>query len=290
VTATPPGASQRPRLLAVVNASPESFSASSFEIPDAAEAAAHLVADGADIIDIGAQSLRTDQAELSVGEEIDRLLPVLAAVRARLPRTPISVDTYRSEVVAAAVDHGIQIVNDPSGLHDEGVGELVARSGVDLVLTFNPGPPKVRRPRGTRVDDPVAACVSFFADRIERLTAHGVRREQLILDPGPDLYKPPDQTISLLRAMPDIRRRIGVDRVLWAVSRKDFVGALLGALPRERGAGTLGALSALDLSAGDLVRIHDVRAAADFFTVRQAIRSGVDAGLELRDDLRYDRP
>ena len=83
-------------------------------------------------------------------------------------------------------------------------------------------------------------------------------------------------------------RQLGLDAVVAAPIGNDPAGALLGALPRERGAGTLGALSALDLAAGDLVRIHDVRAAADFFTVRQAVRSGVDAELELRDDLRYD--
>jgi dihydropteroate synthase len=284
----PTHAPQRPRILAVVNASPESFSTSSFEIPDAATAAARLVAEGADVVDIGAQSLRTDQAELSVQEEIDRLLPVLTAVRAELPDVPISVDTYRSEVAAAALELGIQVVNDPSGLHDEAMGDLVASSEVDLVVAFNPGRPKVRRPRGERVDDPVGTCTAFFADRIERLAARGVRREQLLLDPGPDLYKPPDQTITLLRQMPGIRDALGVDRVLWAVSRKDFIGALLGALPRERGAGTLGALAALDLAAGDLVRVHDVRATADFLAVRHAVWSGVDAGLELRDDLRYD--
>ena len=286
----PPTASPRPGILAVLNASPESFSGNSFDLSESASAAAGLVADGADVIDIGAQSLRTDQAEMPVNEEIDRLLPVLAAVRERLPHVAISVDTYRRDVAAAALHHGVQIINDPSGLHDVAMGDLVATAGLSLVLAYNPGPPKTRRPHGVRADDPVAACTAFFSERIARLTGRGVRPEQLILDPGPDLYKPPDQTIALLAAMPMIRAELGVDRVLWAVSRKDFIGALLGALPRERGAGTLGALSALDIRSGDLVRVHDVRATADFFTVQQAIRSGVDTPLELRDELRYDRP
>ena len=281
-----PGA--RPAILGILNASPESISGNRFDAGTVAEAAERLVADGADVLDIGAQSLRTDQPELPVDDEIDRLLPVLAAVRERLPSVAISVDTYRHEVAAAAAGYGIDLINDPSGLHDEGLCEVVGQHGLSLVLAHNPGAPKVRRPADHRPPDPVGGCREFLAERLDRIVANGVPREQVILDPGPDLYKAPDHTIAVLRAVPALRRELGVARVLWAVSRKDFVGALLDAPPSGRGAGTLGALAALPIEDGDLVRVHDVRSTAEFFTVQRALLHGHEGELRLAEHLRYD--
>lgn len=279
----------RPVILAVLNASPESFSGNVAAAADAADLAVRLVEDGADVLDVGAQSLRTDQVELPVQHEIDRLRPVLEAVRDRLPDQALSVDTYRHQVAVAALDYGITIINDPSGLDDDAMSEVVASSDLSIVVTHNPGPPKVRRPVDERLADPVEACRVFLSDRIERLTGRGVGLERIIVDPGPDLYKPPDQTIEVLRAMGRLRSDLGITRVLWAVSRKDFVGALTTALPRDRGAGTLGALAALPVEDCDLVRVHDVRATVDFFDVQRAVTRGVPESLELPEGLRYDR-
>ena len=202
----------RPGVLAVLNASPESFSGNrvaTFDgrigsddraIDDAADLAASMVDSGADVLDIGAQSLRTDRPEISVVEEVDRLLPVFAAVRGRVPTTALSVDTYRHQVADAALAAGASIVNDPSGLRDRELADLVSGTSHSIVVAFNPGAPKVRRPRGERLVEPVEDCLRFVADRLEVLHRAGVRTDQLILDPGPDLYKAPDETVTVLRA------------------------------------------------------------------------------------------
>lgn len=290
----------RPGVFAVLNASPESFSgnrvaatdervgANDPSLEDAADLAASMVAAGADVLDIGAQSLRTDQAEISVIEELDRLLPVIAAVRGRVHDVTLSVDTYRHQVADAALAAGASIVNDPSGLRDHELADLIAGSDHSIVVAFNPGAPKVRRPRGERLADPVDDCLRFVADRLHVLHRAGVRPDQVILDPGPDLYKAPDETVTVLRAVPRLRHELGIDRVLWALSRKDFVGTLTGRMPKDRGSGTLGALSAVDLQDQDLIRVHDVKATVDFLTVRAAMRHGVDEPLEMDDAIRYD--
>lgn len=279
----------RPGVFAVLNASPDSFSENKVSATDAAELAAAMVTDGADVLDIGAQSLRTDQPEISVQVELARLLPVIEAVRARVgDDVVLSVDTYRHQVADAAMRCGATIVNDPSGLRDHELADLVAGTHTSLVLAFNPGVPKQRRPVGERLADPVEDCLRFISERLEVLHRAGVGPDQVILDPGPDLYKAPDETVAVLRAVPRLRSELGIARVLWAVSRKDFVGVLTRRLPRHRGAGTLGALAAADLQDQDLVRVHDVPGTVDFLTVRAALLHGHDGPLEMDDAIRYD--
>ncbi len=286
---------RRPGVLGVLNASPDSFSANRVDAGAAVDLAVAMVADGVDVLDVGAQSLRTDRPEIPVEEEIDRLAPVLHALRDRLPDVALSVDTYRHEVVAASLEVGVAIVNDPSGLADPQLADLLASairrgpaSAPSLVVAFNPGVPKERRPRGRRLGDPVGECLRFVSERLEVLARAGVGPDHVILDPGPDLYKAPDETIEVLAAVPRLRAELGIDRVLWAVSRKDFVGVLTGRIPRERGAGTLGVLAAVDLAEHDLIRVHDVGATVDFLTVRQALLDGPDGPLEMDDSIRYD--
>ena len=141
---------------------------------------------------------------------------------------------------------------------------------------------------GGRVYPDLSTPPRLAADRLEVLHRAGVRTDQLILDPGPDLYKAPDETVTVLRAVPRLRRELGIDRVLWAVSRKDFVGALTGRMPKDRGSGTLGALSSVDLQDQDLIRVHDVAGTVDFLTVRAALHHGLDTPLEMDDAIRYD--
>lgn len=271
-----------------MNASPESFSGSSFDAEGAGDAAAALVAEGADVLDVGGQSLRTDQDELPVEVEVGRVLPVLAAVRARLPEVVLSLDTYRHEVVDAALTHGIGIVNDPSGLRDPEMAAVVAANDLEVVVTYNLARPKVRLAAEDLAADPVADCLRFLTERMDRLAAAGVPADRVVLDLGADLGKSPSQTIAVLRATPQVRAELGVHRVLWALSRKDFVGALVEQPPRGRAAGTLGAMAALPVEDQDLLRVHDVRRTVEFFTVQRAVSRGFDGPLELRADLRHN--
>lgn len=278
---------QGPYILAVMNASPDSFSGSTVNTDQAEARAQELIDDGADILDIGAQSLRTDQPEIPVTEELKRLMPVLEAVRNAHRSVPISIDTYRAEVIREALAMEIDIINDPSGDGVESAAPLLADSDVSIIITYNRSRPKVRLGREDLVADPVGDAVPFLEARIAKLESNGIDRHRIIIDVGADLGKSPEQTIAVLRATPMIRDALGVSRVLWALSRKDFVGALVQRLPSQRGAGTLGALAALPIEPDDLLRVHDVRATREFFLVKQALEAGVDGTLELPVELRH---
>lgn len=282
----PPGPG--PLVMGVLNASSESFSGGVVGPDDAVAAAAAMCEAGAHVLDIGAQSLRTDQDEIDVELEIARMVSVLDPIRRALPEVAISVDTYRHQVAEVAVAHGATMLNDPSGLSDDRLADVVAKSGVHLVVTYNRARPKQRLRRDELVADPVQDCVDFVGERVRRLLDEGVDPAQLVFDPGPDLGKSPDQTIEVLRAMTELRERIGVPRVLWALSRKDFIGALLRRRPAGRWPGTLGAMSALDVRDGDVLRVHDVQSTVDFFAVRRALIDGVEGPLELPVELRHD--
>ncbi|MCB1272234.1 MAG: dihydropteroate synthase [Microthrixaceae bacterium] len=282
-----PARAVTPLIMGVVNASIDSLTGG-VDAARAKELARSMVGSGASILDCGGQSLRTDRRELTVQEELTTLLPVVEAVAAACPDTTISVDTYRAEVAEAALDAGASIVNDPSGLLDPAMAELVAERRVQLVVAYSRATPKVRMTRDRLVANPMADAIAFLRDRLGRLDEAGVRRDQLVLDPGPDLGKSPEQSIQVLRGAPRLRAALGVQRVLWPVSRKDFVGALVHRFPSGRDPGTYGALSAIELAPGDIVRVHDVAGVSDFFTVRRALLDGHEGTLDLPEKYRYD--
>jgi dihydropteroate synthase len=201
----------------------------------------------------------------------------------------VSVDTYKPAVAEAAIAAGAAIVNDVSGLHDPELAAVCARSGAALVLMHTRAPPKQRLQDPDLYGDVVADVMRFLRERMEVARAQGVRHEQLILDPGPDFSKTPAQTIALLRRLEELHA-LGRPLLL-AVSRKDFVGALTGRGPRERLAGTLAALGRGVDAGAQVLRVHDVAEAADFLTVRAALRGEleVDPALALDDAIRHAR-
>jgi dihydropteroate synthase len=256
-----PGA--RPLLMAVVNASPDSFSGGD-EDPVAAGLAA--LEAGADLVDVGGESARTDRPALDPAEEVERVVPAVSALAAR---ALVSVDTYKPEVAEAAVAAGASMVNDVSGLRDPALAEVCARTGAALVLVHTVGAPK-EKVLDHAYGDVAGEVAAFLGERMEAALARGVAREQLVLDPGPDLGKSPAQTVAALR---DLRALHGLGRpLLLAVSRKDFVGALTGRRPRERLAGTLAAVAYAADAGAHLLRVHDVGAVSDFLAVRAALR------------------
>lgn len=280
-----------PRLMAVLNASPESFSGAVVDAATVAGRARAAVDGGASILDIGGQSLRTDQAEISVEDEIGRTVPVvracLGAFGGQGPRPDVSVDTYRSPVAAAAIAAGATIVNDPSGLSDPDMVGVVRDTGVSVVVTYNRARPKVRLAAGELADDPVEDGVRFLTRRLEDLAAAGVPAEQVIVDPGPDLGKSPAQTVDVLRHL-DRFRTFGRPLLL-ALSRKDFIGAITSTAPLDRSAGLLGVLSGIDLGPDDILRVHEPARVRDFYVLRATVTGVVDVepGLELPKHLRH---
>jgi dihydropteroate synthase len=281
---------ERPWLMGIVNASPDSFSdAGAYPDLDArVRRARELLDAGADIIDIGGESGITRRPAVAVAEEIERVVPLVERVAGELGAL-VSVDTYKPAVAEAAIAAGAAIVNDVSGLRDARLAAVCARTGAALVLMHTRAAPKQRLQDPDLYDDVVADVVRFLGERMDVARTHGVRDEQLILDPGPDFSKTPAQTIALLRRLEELHA-LGRPLLL-AVSRKDFVGALTGRGPRDRLAGTLAALGRGVDAGAHVLRVHDVAEAADFLAVRAALRGelDVDPALALDDAIRHAR-
>jgi dihydropteroate synthase len=256
----------RPLLMGILNATPDSFS----DGDDAALAeriarGRALRAAGADLLDIGGESARGDRPAVPESEEIARVVPLISALDGA-----ISVDTYKPAVALAAIEAGACMVNDVSGLRDVELARVCARTGAALVITHTRVAPKQTLLDPGAYEDVVADVVSFLGERMQAAVAEGVAPEQIVLDPGPDFAKTPAQTVAVLRSLDALRalRR----PLLLAVSRKDFLGAIVGRAPAERDSATLAAVGwAADMGA-EIVRVHDVAGAADYMAVRSVLR------------------
>jgi dihydropteroate synthase len=300
---------ERPLLMGVVNASPDSFSDGGRygSLEERVALARELAAAGADILDIGGESATTGRPPVPVEEEIERVVPLIAGVvealedrpagavgesvsTAPVPNPPvISVDTYKPSVARAAIAAGARIVNDVSGLRDPALAHLCAETGTALVVMHTAAAPRERRQDPGLYTDVVGEVRAFLGERVAVALEAGVSREQLILDPGPDFAKTPAQTIELLSHL-DRLHELGLP-LLMAISRKDFIGALTGRAPRERLAGTLAALAHGVEEGAHIFRMHDVAAAADFLAVRAALARGraPERDLLLDEELRHER-
>jgi dihydropteroate synthase len=261
-----------PLLMGVLNATPDSFSDGG-AFADLPARAAQLVAAGAAIVDVGGESAVGGRPPVAVEEELARVVPLVSHVAAEHD-VVVSVDTYKPEVAEAAVAAGAGMINDVSGLRDERLAEVCARTGAALVLMHTRVEPKGTLLDPGAYDDVVADVVGFLRARME-----------VVLDPGPDFAKTPAQTVAVLRRL-DAVRALGRP-VLLAVSRKDFLGAITGRGPRDRGAATLAAVESGVRAGASILRVHDVAAAADFLAVRSVLEG--DRELAPEEGLTPDR-
>ncbi len=266
----------RPWLMGVVNASPDSFSGRGGDV------------EGADIVDVGGESAITGRPPVGADEEIARVVPLVERHAAQ--GALVSVDTYKPAVAEAAIAAGAAIVNDVSGLRDPALADVCARTGAALVVMHTRAAPKERLQDPGAYDDVVADVVAFLRERVQVALDRGVAREQILVDPGPDFAKTPAQTVAVLRRL-DAVHELGFPLLL-AISRKDFIGALTGRSPAERGAGTLAALAHGADAGAHVFRVHDVRAASDFLAVRAALggEREVPSDLALAEELRHEPP
>jgi dihydropteroate synthase len=270
-----------PALMGIVNATPDSFSDVQGDKPlDAlVERALELSAAGAALVDVGGESGRTDRRAVSVDEEGERVVPLVERLAGE--GIAVSVDTWRAPVARAALAAGAVLINDVSGLSDPEIAAACAASGAGLVITHTRVAPKTRA--YPDYADVVADVTELLGERTAAARARGVADDQLLLDPGLDIAKTPAESVELLRRLPELAR-LGRPLLL-AISRKDFVGSLTGRRPRERDPGTLAAIEpALDSVAGSVLRVHDVRGAADFLAVRAALRGEVEVSTAPLDD------
>jgi dihydropteroate synthase len=279
-------------VMGVVNASTDSFSdAGQYRtLEDRVALAADLVAEGADIIDVGGQSGITGVPEVEPGEEAVRVIPLIAAIHDRFPDVLISVDTYKPLVVEGALAAGASIVNDVSGLLYPEVADLCAAAGAALVVMHTRSRPKQRLvdPSFYADADVVADVVAFLREKMAEAAARGLPEEAVIVDPGPDFSKTPAQTVDMLRGL-DAVRALGRPLLL-ALSRKDFLGAILRKPPRQRLAGTMAAIAHIAAVPGNIVRVHDVAATRDVLAVVDVLagRADVDPDYELPMSLRRE--
>ncbi len=266
----------RPVVVGILNVTPDSFSdGGRHAAPDAAlRHAERLVADGADVLDIGAESTRPGRpAPVPESEEWARLSPVLAGVVRLFPELPLSVDTVKAEVARRSLDAGAWIVNDVSGLRlDPAIADACAAAGAGLVLMHS---------RGSTTDMATYDQASY-ADVVVDVTAElrraaalaasrGVRRETIVLDPGLGFAKTPEQTFQALRGVPTIVR-LGYP-VMIGPSRKRFLGAVTGRDVADRDRATAAACVAGYLLGASLFRVHDVGIAREALAVAHAVRS-----------------
>jgi dihydropteroate synthase len=275
---------ERPLIMGIVNASPESFSdgASVGGLDDQVERALRMRAEGAELIDVGGESGVTDRPAVAAAAEIERVVPLVERLAGE--GVAVSVDTWKAEVARAALAAGAVLVNDVSGLRDPGLADACAAADAGLVITHTRAAPKLKA--FPSYDDVAGDVVEFLRERVRLARERGVGEERLVLDPGPDLAKTPADTIAVLRALSEVAA-LGRP-VLLALSRKDFVGALTGRPPADRLAGSLAAIGAGLDAGGSILRVHDVAAAADYVAVRSALRGerAVEPDLRLDPGLR----
>ena len=271
----------RPLIMAVINATPDSFSdAGQYSTVEARmERTKEVLDQGADILDIGGQSAITGVPEISEDEEIERITPVIEWVAANT-NAIMSIDTYRPKVAEAALVAGAHIINDISGLLHRELADVVAQHQAGYVLMHNRGRPKVRLTDANLYEDVVADVISFMDERIEWLTTAGVSQQQLIIDPGPDFAKTPAQTVQVLQHINSLLTY--GQPVLFPVSRKDFIGAITGRPPRERLSGTLAAIAhTLTLTRSGIYRVHDIQEVRNFIDVWDVLQGHQELGAEV---------
>lgn len=273
-----------PRLMGIVNATPDSFSDHQGEKTlDALFERAHaLAADGAALIDVGGESGRTDREAVPVEQERARVVPLIERLAA--DGLTVSVDTWRAPVARAALAAGASMVNDVSALSDLEIADACAEAGAQLVITHTLAPPKVKV--FPDYDDVVSEVAELLRARADVAVERGVDEDRIVFDPGIDIAKSPAQSIELLRRLPELAE-LGRP-LLVAVSRKDFVGALTGRSPAARDAGTLAAVGVAADGGADILRVHDVAAARDYLAVRSALADGAAPDLQLDAGLRRE--
>ncbi|OUU24395.1 MAG: dihydropteroate synthase [Planctomycetia bacterium TMED53] len=268
------GRSLTVKVLGILNLTPDSFSDGGRWIDTdlALSRAVQMVDQGADAIDIGGESTRPGSREISVQEELDRIIPCLERLSNSI-EVPISIDTRRCEVAQAAVDLGATIINDTAALRDDPeLVDLVVEKDVDVVLMHRQGTPETMQ-NNPGYSDVIAEISEFFRERLDFFVSKGGQRDKVILDPGIGFGKRLEDNFRIaasLRKFKDLGTRL-----MLGASRKACTGALDGSPPDDRLPGSLAFVSMAQRCGVEWVRVHDVDETVRFLKVLQAIREEV---------------
>ncbi|HET7909250.1 MAG TPA: dihydropteroate synthase [Nitrospira sp.] len=268
----------RPLLMGIVNVTPDSFfDGGRFYDPQHAVAhAVRLVAEGADLLDIGAESTRPGALPVDQQEELRRLIPVVAAV-AKAVSVPISVDTSKAEVARAAIDAGAVMVNDVTALRgDSGMADVVAQTGTAVALMHMQGTPETMQ-RAPHYDDVVGDIARFLAERARVAIDHGVAKNRIVLDPGIGFGKTLGHNLDLLANLP-LLTELGYP-LLVGPSRKGFLGQLTQQPVDAREWGTAAVVALVVAQGAHILRVHDVKPMRDVASVAAAVGRRMSAGM-----------
>lgn len=253
-----PDTTRRVLVMGIVNRTRDSFfdEGRTWALEAAVTAGLRAAEAGADLVDVGGVKFAPGEP-VPVQEEIERVIPVIAALRRELPEhVLLSVDTFHAEVARAAAEAGADLINDTTGLSDPLMAGTVAETGASLVITHSAARPRQPLPQ-PQYDDVVSEVRDFLTARRERALEAGVPRERIVLDPGPDLNKNTLQTLEMLRGFEQYAS-LGMP-LLAALSRKDFVGEALGLPKEDRLEGSLAAAAWTVRHGARLLRVHDVQ-------------------------------
>jgi dihydropteroate synthase len=259
-------------VVGVLNVTPDSFSDGglNFDAARAIDRALEMESEGADIIEVGGESTRPGSKPLSVEDELARVAPVLTKLGGRL-RVPIAIDTYKNEVAAAAVDLGASIINDVSALRfDPAVAEVAARERAVLILMHMRGEPATMQ----KVEPSAnifAEIESDLATAIEVAESRGVKRDQIVIDPGIGFGKTLEQNLAIINHL-DRLDSFGLPLMI-GTSRKTFIGRLIGRPEGERLFGTAATVAVAILRGAHIVRVHDVKQIVEVARVTDALAS-----------------
>ena len=260
--------SRQVALMAIVNRTPDSFydDGATFALEAAVAAALAAVHDGADWVDVGGVPFAPGPA-LSVGEECERVLPVVEAVSA-VSDVIISVDTFLPEVAERSLAAGAHVINDTTGLANPEIAQVVAASGAHLIITHSLARPRTVYPHPT-YSDVVSEVAAFLREKVELALSLGVQADKIIVDPGHDLNKNTLHTLEITRRFQEIAA-LGYP-TLAAVSNKDFIGETLNQVKFERLEGSLAAAVIAILGGARILRMHNVAASASAIRMTEAV-------------------
>jgi dihydropteroate synthase len=272
---------RRVAVMGIVNRTPDSFydRGATYELQTAVDHARRLVAEGADIVDVGGIKGGPGD-EVTVADEIERIVPFVEALRAVDPDVLVSVDTFRAPVADAALAAGADIVNDVTGLHDPEVLDVVVERQAGYVAMHHGGQPRTRPYRRSYEPDVTTAVVDHCSALCGRALAAGVPANRLIVDPGHDFQKTTAHSLELSRRLPELAA-LGFP-VLVALSNKDFVGETLDRPLEGRIDGSLAATVFSILRGAHLVRVHEVRRTVDAVRMTEALLGWRRPAIEVR--------
>ena len=266
---------ERTLVMGVLNVTPDSFSDGGqfFAFERAIAQAEQMIAEGADIIDVGGESTRPGSEFVSEAEESRRVIPVIERL-ASSSSIPISIDTTKPSVARAALAAGAEIVNDISGLRfDPAIADEVVKAKAGLVLMHSRGTPKDMQ-QMPPVADIMSEVITGLRQSVAIAEEHGVPRESIAIDPGIGFGKTGDQNVELIAKLDELARAFPDLPLMIGTSRKSFIGKLLSDAPADqRLYGTLASVVAAVMNGAQIVRVHDVKAAADAVKVADAIRA-----------------